>query len=813
MTPLTDTDRLRPYGASGNPSQPGIRAKVLVVVDVPDWIFERHAETLQQGLADEFDLRICYRGDVFDEDEYDLLYPLEWDLVEHDEIRCPDKWVTGIRSHVSWQDVNPAKFGALLRDKFSAVHAVSKRLQTAVGGFRSDIALLSHGVRLDRFRAGSEPFSRPGPVVIGWAGNRKAPAKGFEAFIAPLASLTNVNHDIDVELRFCGYSDELIDYDGMREFYEGIDIYVCSSSSESEGNNNSLLEAAAMGRAIVTTDTGTVDEYLEDGVSALIVQRTPEAVRSAVERLAKDPALGRALGRQAAQAVQTFSWENKLAEHRAWLRGCLAKAVNTTTANTPYAMETRIQRLLAQGKSARRPTTQSSLGTTVEVWLDALDEGEELLREGHAEEALRRLLACQKGKEDDPALLAAIGIGWMRTGDAASARSFFSRALELLPASRLLRELVEPLPGPDWEGFAKIIEASSVTSLAPRATPARPRIHVAMLTFNALSFTRVALESLSRTARLAHRIWILDNGSRDGTRSWLAAQDASHVRVELGECNLGVPGGRNRLIDMALPEMGDDDFLVFADNDMEFFPGWDETALSFLDSHPEVGILSSDGHRLMVRDDERILSPKSLHTAQVDVACGGYLCWVRTSALRKVGGFDENLGLFWHEDDDFTIHVLANGYEAFAAPETPVLHRGHKSDVAMAGIDEGGSRRNQSYLCRKWREAGLIDANGAVRRGGIPGGLRQKGRSARAGEVLLAGPARWSAMASAAHEPAPRPVERGNHAIRETVTGAMAALMATLGHLSSGAGLGRLARALLRQIRSSGGAGGPGGRC
>jgi tetratricopeptide (TPR) repeat protein len=136
---------------------------------------------------------------------------------------------------------------------------------------------------------------------VGWAGNRVNKTKGFEELIAPLGRLPGV------ELVFCGYMDKNLDLEGMRRFYDSIDVYICSSAQE--GNNNSLLEAASMERAILTTDNGTVPEYLHHRQSALIVERELPLLIQAVCELRDDPGLRRSLGMAARQAViARFDW-------------------------------------------------------------------------------------------------------------------------------------------------------------------------------------------------------------------------------------------------------------------------------------------------------------------------------------------------------------------------------------------------------------------------------------------------------------------------------------------------------------------------
>ncbi|HYW52273.1 MAG TPA: glycosyltransferase family 4 protein, partial [Gemmatimonadaceae bacterium] len=137
--------------------------------------------------------------------------------------------------------------------------------------------------------------------------------KGFAEFIEPIGALDGV------ELVFCGYADRNLSLDEMAAWYAGIDVYVCASLSE--GSNNSLLEAAASGCAIVTTDNGTVPEYLTHGASALIVQRERSAFIDAITTLRDDVALRQQLGQAASAAVlPAWTWAVRAEDHRRFLR-------------------------------------------------------------------------------------------------------------------------------------------------------------------------------------------------------------------------------------------------------------------------------------------------------------------------------------------------------------------------------------------------------------------------------------------------------------------------------------------------------------
>lgn len=322
------------------------RPKVLLLADVPGWIFERHARTLQSMLADEFEFTVGFHGQHIDEQAFDLIYALEYNLLAPESIASPWKYVTSLRSHISWDGVPPALLAQYLSRHYQRTHVVSRRLQELFAPHLPSVEYVTHGIDLSRFTP-VERVRAPGDTVlrVGWAGNRASPAKGFDEFIRPLESIPGV------ELVVRGFSDRHLSLDEMPAFYAGIDVYICTSSTE--GNNNSLLEAAAMGCAIVTTDTGTVPEYLKHGVAALIVPRTASAFRNAVVRLRDDPALRRALGDEAARVVNpAWSWAVRAEDYRRFLR----EAVEGVE-----AARMRMQQIF--GDASRRATTASALNT------------------------------------------------------------------------------------------------------------------------------------------------------------------------------------------------------------------------------------------------------------------------------------------------------------------------------------------------------------------------------------------------------------------------------------------------------------------
>jgi len=295
------------------------RPRLKIIADVPNWIFERHARTLQRLLSQDFRIEVGFHTEPTNEDDYDLIYPLEWNLANIAAIRRPSKWVTGIRSHVSWERFNPDALKVVLREKFVGVHVVSQRLHDIFASHVPGLALLAHGVDTRFFTPSAASDRRLSTLRVGWAGNRKTRTKNFDELVAPLGKIPGV------ELAFCGYADRNLGINEMREWYDTLDVVVHASGSE--GHNNTLLEAAAMARAIVTTDTGTVPEWLVHGKSALVVPRDKDALAAGIIALRDDATARGALGRAAReQVLARWDWHARVDDFRKFFTAALDRS-------------------------------------------------------------------------------------------------------------------------------------------------------------------------------------------------------------------------------------------------------------------------------------------------------------------------------------------------------------------------------------------------------------------------------------------------------------------------------------------------------
>jgi glycosyltransferase involved in cell wall biosynthesis len=64
----------------------------------------------------------------------------------------------------------------------------------------------------------------------------------------------------------------------------------------SDGSCRAIREAMAMGRAVIGARRGMIPEIVDDGKTGIVIDDTPETIAAAIERLAADRALCRAMG-------------------------------------------------------------------------------------------------------------------------------------------------------------------------------------------------------------------------------------------------------------------------------------------------------------------------------------------------------------------------------------------------------------------------------------------------------------------------------------------------------------------------------------
>ncbi|MER3356330.1 MAG: glycosyltransferase family A protein [Hoeflea sp. D1-CHI-28] len=203
---------------------------------------------------------------------------------------------------------------------------------------------------------------------------------------------------------------------------------------------------------------------------------------------------------------------------------------------------------------------------------------------------------------------------------------------------------------------------------------------------------------------MADRVVYVDSGSTDGSQ-----QAATKAGAEVVALDMSRPFTAARARNAGLERLrmhGTRPTLVqFMDGDCELQPEWLPAARTFLDNHPEVGVVF--GRRRERFPDATIYNRMCDWEWDVPLgeqrACGGDAL-MRMGALDQVGGY--NPALIAGEEPEMCVRLRAAGWKIWRIDTEMTLH-----DAAMTRLGQFWSRA---------RRAGHAWAEGAVLHGARP---------------------------------------------------------------------------------------------
>jgi glycosyltransferase involved in cell wall biosynthesis len=317
-----------------------------------------------------------------------------------------------------------------------------------------------------------------------------------------------------------------------------------------------------------------------------------------------------------------------------------------------------------------------------------------------------------------------------------------------------------------------------------------PRVSVVIPTLNRLAFLQEAVGSVQAQTGPATELIVVDDGSSDGTRDWLAARDDLGFLTAERDPDRSAAANTSAARNVGLAHARGE-HVWFLDDDDVLKPGAIAALSSALDEHPAAVI--AVGAR--TRFGEGVVGGRIAHPLRLvagDLGPELLLGWgwvpsqalCRASALRQAGGWREDVWM--SEDSDMWLRLCCHG-PVVLAPQTVVGYRVHaaqerkhpgivRDELARPHLAQlaGGSRvrgRRLRSAGRRWERAIVaFDAgdHGLALRSTIAAAVR----SPRLLRSPATGPAATRMIARSAlrswgptrrwvqARPAPRPTER-----------------------------------------------------
>jgi len=226
-----------------------------------------------------------------------------------------------------------------------------------------------------------------------------------------------------------------------------------------------------------------------------------------------------------------------------------------------------------------------------------------------------------------------------------------------------------------------------------------PLLSILILTYNDLSSIIRCVDNIyEHTERDKFTIFILDNGSTDGTVEYLKEIKSKYnnIHVAFQEDNYGIIKGRNMCYAFCKESGSDSQYVMFLDSDQYVLSGWLEIYLEMMNTYDVCGAESWLMRKIdhypykIIRDKDEPFSY---------VGCGGMM--IKREVIQEIGVFDEIYKKYYFEDPDFCWTAHENGYKVGWNHNPVIDHQKH--NLALSGDRKMHFMRNWRSFQNKWR--------------------------------------------------------------------------------------------------------------
>lgn len=294
------------------------KPKILLITDVWGWGGHHRGEQIVKYLSDEFDMELITQAMLNKEQhkhtlkEYDLLYPLF-----HVQLRLGrlwpymDKVVTVVTGRTALKP-KFSEYGSTVMEGFlklanqcRAVFANNiiclNELRTYYNG---KTFYVPRGVDEKLFSFTPYPKETFAACFVG-KGNMVE--KGYKTHLVPACRATQTRMISNVR----NYRNAVTQDKLKSQIYDKANVLLVASTID--GTPNPALEAASVGRPIISNRIGNMPEFIENGVNGFLVQRSVKAYMEKLIWMKNNPDKAEKMGLRCREKIENeWCWEKIL---------------------------------------------------------------------------------------------------------------------------------------------------------------------------------------------------------------------------------------------------------------------------------------------------------------------------------------------------------------------------------------------------------------------------------------------------------------------------------------------------------------------
>lgn len=217
--------------------------------------------------------------------------------------------------------------------------------------------------------------------------------------------------------------------------------------------------------------------------------------------------------------------------------------------------------------------------------------------------------------------------------------------------------------------------------------------------------TKPYLESLYKyTEEDSFDLYLVDNGSNDGTKEYIQEFKKSHKNIEIitNKENLGYSKGNNIALSKVLKK--NYDYIALLNNDILFTPNWLSDTIKGFREDESLGMLSPRNNEKCNLTPENYINSYKKYLSKFSapfkyVVTPFFSCVViKKEVLKQIGIFDENFSPAFFEDNDLSFRAMYKGY-SLAYINSVFIYHNHST--TSSSIDSSIPERNKKYFFKK----------------------------------------------------------------------------------------------------------------